>query len=270
MPERKGEYKVFQAVIEGHRRKPNIRVQLPASVKSILRKPADELSWSRLEEVRRAVAVEALCERLFHLSADELIKLAESIRTNKSRQRRFTDEVGAFQREAGLDPIPKGSRVMLACRQDDSREWTADEVWQEVIGHAEYEPLRIRLRPLKTRREPSLDRFGKMICTSEEQIESIAAAEDISINECLDRLLLVLWDALMLTMSEEWTRKGVANLACCEAPELARYFLAGLQVGSRPPFDGICSMCGALLHGLLQQSQGNQHAGPPRTGTVMS
>ncbi len=53
-------------------------------------------------------------------------------------------------------------------------------------------------------------------------------------------MLLVLWDALMLTMSEAWTRKGVANLACCEAPELARYFHAGLQVGSKPLFDSTC------------------------------
>ena len=34
---------------------PNQRVQLTASVKGILRRPADELRWSKLEEVRRAL-----------------------------------------------------------------------------------------------------------------------------------------------------------------------------------------------------------------------
>jgi hypothetical protein len=42
----------------------------------------------------------------------------------------------------------------------------------------------------------------------------------------------------MLNMSEEWTRGGVANLHACEAPELARYFILGLNVGSKPLFDG--------------------------------
>ena len=55
VPERKGELKVFQSVIMGHRRKPNQRVQLPASVKGVLRKPSDELSWAKLEGVRKAV-----------------------------------------------------------------------------------------------------------------------------------------------------------------------------------------------------------------------
>ena len=220
---------------------PNQRVQLPASVKGILRRPADELRWSKLEEVRRAVVVEALCERQFHLSTDELQRLADSISSNSSRQRRFNDEVGVFERDvAGAEPIPKGSRVMRACREEDDQACTPDEVREQVTGHGEYEPLRIRLRPLGTKREPSLDDFGRQMCTSPEDIESLAAAQEITIAECLDRMLLVLWDALMLTMSEAWTRKGVANLACCEAPELARYFHAGLQVGSKPLFDSTC------------------------------
>ena len=258
----------------GHRRKPNQRVQLPASVKGVLRKPSDELSWVKLEGVRKAVVAEALCERLFHLSTEELEKLGESIRTNKSRQRKFNDEVGSFERGDGLDPIPKGSRVMVAAGEKDLLERTQDEVLDALGRYKEFEPLRIRLRPLLTKRAPPLDDFGRLLCTSKEDVESIAASEKLSQSECLDRLLIVLWDALFLTMSEAWTTKKVANLHRCEAPELARYFILGLHVGSKPLFDGICAMCACLLHGNLQQhgSNSNKYAGPPsdRDGNIIS
>jgi hypothetical protein len=238
LPDRKGEHKVFQSVIEGHRRKPNQRMQLPGRLTGLLRKPADELSWAILERARQAVVAEAQCERQLHLSAEELEKLAKSISANRSRQRRYNDEVGAFERLKGLEPIPKGSRVMFGTGDDDDRERTLDEVLDNLKIVGEYEPLRIRLRPLKTKREASLDDFGKHICTSTDDIEAISIAKGLSQSECLDRLLLVLWDALMLNMSEEWTRGGVANLHACEAPELARYFILGLNVGSKPLFDG--------------------------------
>ena len=45
------------------------------------------------------------------------------------------------------------------------------------------------------------------------------------------------------TCRRSWTRGGVANLHACEAPELARYFILGLNVGSKPLFDGICAQC---------------------------
>ena len=144
LPERKGEHKVFQSVIEGHRRKPNQRMQLPGRLTGILRKPADELSWEKLERTRQAVVAEAQCERQLHLSAEELENLAKSISANRSRQRRYNDEVGAFERLRGLEPIPKGSRVMFGTGDDDDRERTLDEVLDKLKSVGEYEPLRIR------------------------------------------------------------------------------------------------------------------------------
>jgi hypothetical protein len=49
-----------------------------------------------------------------HLTSVELKKMIASIQTNTSSQRRYEDEVGKFERDNdGLEPIPKGSRVMI-------------------------------------------------------------------------------------------------------------------------------------------------------------
>ena len=50
---------------------------------------------------------------------------------------------------------------------------------------------------------------------------------ELCIQGLLDRMLIVLWDALFLTMAEEWSRLGVANLMADETTELARWFLRG-------------------------------------------
>ena len=257
-PERKGDFKVFRTVIEGHRRKPNLRIQLPARIQAVLRKPNDETSWSKLEEVRKAVASEIQCERQLHFTTEELAALRDAILENRSRQRNFSDEVGRFERGGGLDPVPTGSRILLT----EGRNGTADEVLDLLSATKEYEPLRIQLRPIGTKREQTLDEFGKLICTSNDSIKDIAAARRISKEECLDKMLLVLWDALMLTMCEGWTRSDVANMHVCEAPQLARYFCLGLHMGSNPLFDGICAMCGALLYGAYKGTHTNKHYGP--------
>ena len=96
-PERKGDFTVFRTVIEGHRRKPNLRIQLPARIQAVLRKPNDETSWSKLEEVRKAVASEIQCERQLHFTTEELAALRDAILENRSRQRNFSDEVGRFE-----------------------------------------------------------------------------------------------------------------------------------------------------------------------------
>ena len=268
MPERMGEFKVFRSVIEGHRRKQNIRMQLPVRVQAVLRKPSDETSWTKLEEVRKAVVAEIQCERQFHFTSDELEGLQKSIRVNSSRQRCFDDEVGKFERKGGLDPVPTGSRILVT----QGRNGTADEVLDLLSMTTEYEPLRIQLRPLGTKREQTLDEFGKLLCVRDQHIKDIAATKRMSKEECLDKMLLVLWDALMLTMCEGWTRGNVANMHVCEAPQLARYFVLGLQVGANPLFDGICAMCGALLYGAYKGAHTNRYYGPPsdRDGHVIA
>ena len=75
----------------------------------------------------------------------------------------------------------------------------------------------------------------------------------ISKSELLDHMLLMLWDALFLSQSLNWTRLGVANTPSDEALELARWYLRGQTIGSTPIFDGICAQCGCLLHGHQNQ-----------------
>ena len=91
-------------MIEGHRRKPNLRIQLPARIQAVLRKPNDETSWSKLEAVRKAVASEIQSERQLHFTTEELAALRDAILVNRSRQRNFSDEVGRFERGGGLGP----------------------------------------------------------------------------------------------------------------------------------------------------------------------
>ena len=149
--------------------------------------------------------------------------------------------------------------MMRSACADDLGERTLDEVLDYISRCKEFEPLRVWLRPLDTKREPSrLDEFARTICTSRDSIERIATARGLSQSECLDRLLLVLWDALMLTMCEGWTRKNVSNLHCCEVPQLARYFHLGLQVGSNPLFDGICSMSTSTCTLAFEPKQSKQ------------
>ena len=58
-----------------------------------------------------------------------------------------------------------------------------------------------------------------------------------------------------------------------ETPEIARWFMKGQSIGSKPIFDGICSMCGTLLHGIVgnQSALSNKTVGPPtdRDGKVL-
>ncbi len=50
-----------------------------------------------------------------------------------------------------------------------------------------------------------------------------------------------------------------------ETPELAKWFMRGQAVGSKPIFDGICTMCGTLLCGPIDIicALSSKNAGPP-------
>ena len=63
-------------------------------------------------------------------------------------------------------------------------------------------------------------------------------------------MLLCLFDALFLKQSDHWSRVGVANTPADETPELAKWFMKGQHVGSKPIFDGICALS-------------NKEVGPP-------
>ena len=68
-PARDSEFKVFNKVVQLHRQRPNQQLTLPTSVKRILRCPADELVWDRLEMLRNVVVAELEGERDYALDS---------------------------------------------------------------------------------------------------------------------------------------------------------------------------------------------------------
>ena len=114
------------------------------------------------------------------------------------------------------------------------------------------------------------DTFLKSLFNDNFDIRKIAQRGPIGCRDvlgCFDRMLLTLWDALHLDMVEIWSRKRVANVKAADCPELARYFLRGLDIGSQPIFHKMCSFCACLLFDLNYRSQssqkGNLKYGPP-------
>ena len=86
-----------------------------------------------------------------------------------------------------------------------------------------------------------------------------------SVEGLMDKMLLALWSALYWEMCLEWTARGLANLAPERCHELARWFLRGQALSRKPLHDGICSFCGAWLHGACNQNTAtsNKCSGPP-------
>eukprot|EP00973_Karenia_brevis_P072544 10076827-Karenia_brevis.AAC.1 len=137
--------------------------------------------------------------------------------------------------------------------------------------------LRVLMRPFHTDRGPPMDEMCKAMASNEETIERIASSwpdSTLSIEETLDRMLLVLWDSLFMAQSQAWTDSEVPNLPSDETLELARWFLRGQQVGSKPIFDGICAQCGTLLHGPQNANSAlsNKRTAPPmnRDGNLIT
>ena len=57
-PLRKGEHTVLNKVAQAYRSKLCQRLVLPKSVKDALRRPKDEDTWEKLEQLRKAIATE--------------------------------------------------------------------------------------------------------------------------------------------------------------------------------------------------------------------
>ena len=257
-PERRGKHKVFASVAQSHRRRLHEALELPATVKSILRCPEDETSWSKMEALRRAICRVVEGEKeVFVESAAELETIAVAIEANGSSK--LHDDVGeGCKLRAGVRVLldtPSRSKRPKPCRT---------RVAKFVRDLKDNDSLRVLMRPLNTCRAPSLDSFGQEMF-SDKSMKEVASGLSLSIEQVLDRMLPVLHDALLLAQSEDWTKSLVGNLAADETYELARWFELGQNVGKQPLFDGICSMCGALLYGVLNRTSAisNKCSAPP-------
>ena len=259
-PNRRSEFHVFNSTINAHRKRLCQRLQLPMQVKDILKKPRDEDDVNKLESLRMVIlkAIEG-CENVPLESSAHVEAIARSV--EECQRDAFVDELGL-----DCQSIPAGSRVIL-------HEQFADKA-SVVAALRQMQPnisIEILTRPFGTARSPPVDAFGKKLwsgTTVKDLLETLEKAE------ILDRMLLCLHDALFLKEAERWSQMKVANLRVDETPELARWFLRGQRVGSKPIFDAMCSMCGALLFGTVDghSALSNKSCGPPtdRDGTILT
>ena len=141
-------------------------------------------------------------------------------------------------------------------------------VGEIIRGLEEGAAVHVKMRPVGTCRQPPLDTFARKVvkpnAKGEYKTVQALASNTMSREEIRDRLLQVLWDALFLSACEVWSRQKKANTTMSETLELGHWFHKGQQIAKKPLLDGICSMCGCLLHGLTSgNSIGNTCYGPP-------
>jgi hypothetical protein len=106
-PPRGSQFKVFGSAVQAHRQRLNLHVELPPTVKGILRQPQDERSWEKLEQLRNAIVDEALGHMEIDLETEEEIGLiASALECNDGG---LPDQVG----ERPATKVPKLARVLL-------------------------------------------------------------------------------------------------------------------------------------------------------------
>ena len=245
----------------------NQSIELSETVTRILSRPEDELSVHKLDELRLAIYGVVEGERAVTLaSREDITKIARAVEASRSKV--FGDEIGT---DCALSNgvLLAGTRVQLDHLSRSNRAHVRRKV---VATHLrsllEGDQLDVLLRPMETARQPPLDEFAQELFRCRRNgtdINHVAEKLDLSKRQLLDRMLLVLHDALFLELSEEWTKKKFANVPADETYELARWWALGQNVGKKPLLDGICSMCGALLYGVQNKSSAgsNKSSGPP-------
>ena len=161
------------------------------------------------------------------LTEEEAGELAVAIRDNHTAKR--PDEVGE-----GSSKLPAGSRVCVGVPVATKNKYVAKcrQKIADIVAHQSV--IKALLRPFKSKRAPLLDAFGKAMAADEQNAKQLARAWGLSIEELMDQMLLVLWDACFLAQADEWTRRGQANVHADETLELARWFLRGRAVGTKP------------------------------------
>lgn len=233
-----------------HRKQLNLKIELPDNVKKALRNPRDEVSMPKLELLCEAVRREIEGETTVYLRTGRHIEdLARAV--ERCRSEGFADEVGQ-----GSEDVPVGARLLVDVDESLPKEVGRHAVAELVRSMREGEPLRVRMRPLRTSREPPLDSFARELMQkpyrSCRELTGVRAIEEMR-----DRLLICLWDALFLTDCARWTADGVANTGPSDALELGYWFHRGQQNSKRSLFEGLCVIWGA-------------HGRPGKRGVILS
>ena len=239
---RSSEYTVFSNIAQSHRRKLCQRIQLPESLKAILRCPVHEEKWEKIEEARLAIAKIIEGERLFEVETEaDAAELVSALEMSTSQ---FPDAL------RGHESYPDGSRVVVEQPPPDLTVREQRAMVCNAVANSVGSVVAIKTRPLS--RKPPLDGFAKAILDPTMNVKRISITKTMraeTAESILDKLLLVLWDALFLDACLGWTSRKVSNLHRSETLPLARYFINGLSFGDRPIFDGLCAFCASLLWG---------------------
>ncbi len=263
---------------------------LPPEVKTLLQKPKDERSWRNAEALRDVVRRRAELEDALVLeSPEDVRRLAEALAAGGAASR---DVVGG-RREvlvAGVSLQP-GTCVSVpgasegggpvapgaAARRRRGSQAAGPNVEQQVrqLQPGPAAQVRVRRRPREGEdaRAVAIGELADLIWdprplrqaakdwrSGRDEEEPLLVAE--TVDGLLTQLGLLLWHEQV----ERWTQQNRAWTQPDEINEATRWYLLGQRAGDKPLFDGMCSRCGDLLFGPMNQSYlaGNKKNGPPR------
>ena len=258
VPGRKSGFKVFRSALDAKHQQKTRQVALPSHVKQVLREPADEKDWAKLEAMRQAVLLEFQWLRQTYVDAEDVESLATAMESSSPLH--FPGEVGPGSF------LPEGSRILVEVSTTGTLQDQHERVVAFVRSCRGDMPLQVLLRPESSIDASLVDETAKALLNDTAPLQAICQrwkGGALSKEEILDRLLLVLWDAVFARQCDDWTQRGLANLSLADARDLGHWFVQGQKEGERPLFDGICAMCGELLHGAVNQTSGNKVSGPP-------
>ena len=153
--------------------------------------PRDEVIESKLDQLCVAVRREVEGETVVYLTEKAIAELADAI--EKSSHAKFADEVGK-----DVAGIPAGARVLVEVDEKLPILEGRRLVGELIRSMQEGDPLRVKMRPMGTSREPPLDSFARELM-KEPLRRTRALAGKRSLEEMRDRPLLRIRPALIQT-----------------------------------------------------------------------
>ena len=123
-PTRESKHKVFQSVVNSHRCKPCLRLELPENVKNIFRKPSDEDAWDKLQDLHDELRfVMQGCRPLVLDSDEDVHELADAVERCEATKcwNELAADFTAFP--------PGGHRCTLCCQTTPTLRPTDATAW---------------------------------------------------------------------------------------------------------------------------------------------
>ena len=245
-------------MVNSHKRKLCQRIELPLTVKELLRCPKDEENWGKLQQLREVILLIVQGIRTFTLeSAEEASELKGAICSGHLVDSNHYNSIGSGTW------IPPGSRLHLDEREVQHMNTFRSDARRDVLAEwiLALRPgtqIQVLTRPFGSQLHPPVDPFVKVLADKRKSFQMCARRAKPQLPEndpqaILDYMLLVLWDALFLDQCIRWTQQKVTNLPVDHTLELGRYFRLGLNVGQEGIFTGLCAMHAAAIVGCLSR-----------------